>query len=92
MATSDLLNHVLNWLAPALWLAVLLPLLVRLAMRKQRAGVSFWTQVAANFALNLLVLGLGLWFYGHDGKMMTYAGMALVCASSQWCFMRAWRA
>jgi hypothetical protein len=92
MGPTDLLNHLLNWLAPALSLAVLLPLLARLAMRKQRAGAMLWTQMMANFVLNLLVLGLGLWFFGHDGKMMTYAGMALVCASSQWYFLRAWRA
>jgi hypothetical protein len=92
MGPADFLNHLLNWLAPALWLAVLLPLLARLAMRKQRTGASLWAQMAANFALNLLVLCLGLWFFGHDGKMMTYAGMTLACASSQWCFLRAWRA
>jgi hypothetical protein len=92
MGPADFLNHFLNWLAPALWLAVLLPLLARLAMRKQRPGATLWAQMATNFALNLLVLGLGLWFFGHDGKIMTYAGMVLACASSQWCFLRAWRA
>ncbi len=91
MGPTYFLNHLLNWLAPALWLAVLLPLLTRLAMRKQRAAASLWTQMTANFILNLLVLGLGLWFFGHDGKMMTYLGMTLVCASSQWLFLRAWR-
>ena len=91
MGPIDLLNHLLNWLAPALWLAVLMPLLARLAMRRQRAAARLWTQMTANFTLNLMVLGLGLWFFGHDGKMATYIGMLLACASSQWFFLRAWR-
>jgi hypothetical protein len=47
--------------------------------------------VAANFFLNMIVLGCGLWFFGHDGKMVTYTGMALVCASTQWLMLRSWR-
>jgi O-antigen/teichoic acid export membrane protein len=92
MGAIDILNHLLNWLAPALWLAVLLPVLARLVMKKQRAGATLWQQVAVNFALNVTVLGLGLWLFGHDGKMATYIGMTLACASSQWLFFRAWRA
>ena len=91
MAPTDLLNHVLNWLAPALWLSVLLPLLARLVARRQRTVASYGLQVAVSFGLNCLVLGLGLWFFGHDGKMLTYAGMVLVCASNQWLLLRAWR-
>jgi hypothetical protein len=35
---------------------------------------------------------LGLWYFGHDGKMATYIGMVLLCASSQWLMQRDWRA
>ena len=91
MALTDLLNHVLNWLAPALWLAVLLPLLARLVVRRQRAAAAYWQQVFVGFGLNSLVLGLGLWFFDHDGKMLTYAAMVLACASTQWVFSRSWR-
>ncbi len=91
MAPTDLLNHVLNWLAPALWLAVLMPLLARLVARRQRVVAAYWVQVVMSFGLNSLVLGLGLWFFGHDGKMLTYAGMVLASASIQWLLLRSWR-
>jgi len=91
MGPIDLLNHLLNWLAPALWLAVLLPLLAPLVLRRQRTSATLVLQVAVNFFFNLLVLGFGLWFFDHDGKMVTYAGMVLVCASNQWLLLRAWR-
>jgi hypothetical protein len=48
------------------------------------------------FVLNtlaaLLALSLGLWFWGNDGKMLSYLAMVLACASSQWCLIRSWRA
>jgi hypothetical protein len=38
-------------------------------------------------------LGLlgGLVFFGHDGKMATYAALVLSCASCQWVAAKAWR-
>jgi len=33
-------------------------------------------------------LAAGLWFFGNDGKMGTYAGMLLACALSQLAFLR----
>jgi hypothetical protein len=41
--------------------------------------------------VNVTALGLGLWFFGHDGKMASYTGMALLCASSQWLMLRGWK-
>ncbi len=38
-----------------------------------------------------MVLGIGLWVFGHDGKMLTYTGMALLSATSQWVMLRGWR-
>ena len=88
MGLLAFLNHVLNFVAPALWLALLLPLGARLLMKKKAAVPAFWTQAAIIFGANVLVLLLGLWFFGHDGKMVTYAGMVLVCATSQWLLRR----
>jgi hypothetical protein len=39
----------------------------------------------------VLVLGAGLWYFGVDGKMATYAGLAVAVASTQWVLCRAWR-
>jgi len=86
-----LLNHLLNFMAPALWLAVLIPLLAHIFMKKRPLALSLYGQVAINFVVSASVLGLGLWAFGEEGKMLTYSAMALLCASSQWLMRRAWR-
>lgn len=91
MGPLDLLNHVLNFLAPALWMAVGVALAARLFMKKRPAALSLYAQAAINFVVNVTALGLGLWFFGHDGKMASYTGMALLCASSQWLMLRGWK-
>ena len=40
----------------------------------------------------LLVLVAGLVFFGHDGKMLTYAAMVVVAATCQWVLLGAWKA
>lgn len=84
------LNHLFNFLAPALWLALLLPLLARLFMKKRPLARSLYAQIAINFVASVAVLVLGLLVFGADGKMLTYLAMALVGASSQWLMRRAW--
>lgn len=91
MSLPDLLNHLLNFLAPALSMAVLVTLAARLFMKKAPDPVPFWAQIGLNFLATATVLLLGLWFFGRDGKMATYIGMALMCASSQWLMQRGWR-
>lgn len=92
MGPLDLLNHVLNFVAPALWMALLVTLAARLFMKKRPAALSLYAQAAINFVVNVALLVLGLWFFGHDGKMATYTGMVLLCATSQWIMLRGWRA
>lgn len=91
MGPLDLLNHLLNFLAPALWVAVLVALAARIFMKKRPVASALYAQVAINFVVGAAVLVLGLWFFGHDGKMATYTGMALLCATSQWFMLRGWR-
>jgi hypothetical protein len=38
-----------------------------------------------------VVLGAGLWYYGVDGKMATYAGLVVAVAGCQWLGSRAWQ-
>jgi hypothetical protein len=92
MGPFDFLNHLLNFLAPALWLAGAVTLAARVFIRKKPVALTFIGQSAINFIVSAAALGLGLWFYGHDGKMGTYTAMALLCASSQWLMLRGWRA
>jgi len=49
-------------------------------------------QLVINASVGLAVLLAGLLLFGRDGKMLTYAAMAVACASSQWLLRRSWRA
>lgn len=95
MTPLDALIHLLNFAAPALALALALPLLARLLDRfsngKRPAILGWKAQAAINFVAGLAVLAAGLWFFGRDGKMTTYAALVLVLASTQWGMGRGWR-
>ena len=88
MGPLDLINHLLNFLAPALVVGVVLALVAPVFMKKRPAALSLLAQVAMNFVAGALALGVGLWFFGHDGKMASYAAMVLATATSQWWALR----
>jgi hypothetical protein len=96
MTPSDALIHLLNFAAPALALALTLPLLAqildRFSDRKRPVSLYLLAQTAINFVAGLLVLTAGLWVFGRDGKMVTYAALVVVLASLQWGMGRGWRA
>nr|WP_298923833.1 hypothetical protein [uncultured Ramlibacter sp.] len=91
MGPLDLLLHLANFAAPALFLAVLLPILARVVMPKRAAAPVKWTWIAMNLVAGLAVLGADLWWFGHDGKMATYAALVLVMGSGQWLASAAWK-
>ena len=85
------LGHLLNFIAPAIAVGLLVAALAPTLMKKARPNHSWLTQSAINtVACGLVLLG-GLVVFGHDGKMETYAAMVLVCASSQWIAAKGWR-
>ena len=84
MSPLALLNHAINFAAPALWLALLLPLLSRFLMKKGRTSHTLPILVAINFIAGIVTLMLGLVLFGQDGKMLTYLGLVTVSASCQW--------
>jgi len=88
MDAMHLLNHVLNLLAPALWLAAGFTLMSRLFMKKQAVAHSPLAQAAILSVACCGVLLLGLALLGRDGKMTTYGALVLVCASVQWWLLR----
>ena len=92
MGLPDLLNHVLNFIAPAFWIAIVVTLAARLFMSKHSLAPVLHRQAAINFIVSLVALAAGLWFFGRDAKMSTYSAMALLCATSQWAMLRSWRA
>jgi hypothetical protein len=91
MSALDFLIHLLNFAAPAFFVALLLALLFRLAMHKRSAATGLWTQLAVNFAAGLAVLIAGLIFFGRDGQFATYAALVAVCGTVQWWLLRGWR-
>jgi len=87
---QDVLNHLLNFAAPALLLAVLLPLLSRLVMKKPARRVSLWGQMTVIFAAGVSAQLASVWWLGRDGKMLGYAALVLSVATSQWLLARGW--
>ena len=88
MGLLALLNHGINFLAPAAWLAMLLPLFSLIFMRKRPVALALYAQAALHFAVGSVVLLLGLIVFGRDGKMFTYLALVLSCATSQWWLLR----
>ena len=90
-----LANHLLNLVLPAAAVALLLVLATQLMggiFRSKRPLAQTWYgQVAIVFVANVLVLVAGLVFFGHDGKMLTYAAMVAGAAVCQWVLLGAWR-
>lgn len=91
MNLKDILLHLLNFVAPALVLAGLLPLLSRLLLRRPMAFLAWWGQFLVNLVVGMAVLLACLWWLGRDGKMMAYTLLVIAVASSQWVLTRGWR-
>jgi hypothetical protein len=87
----ELLRHLLSFIAPALVVAVLVALAARLVLPPTARPRSWWLAVALNTLAGTLVLAAGLWFFGRDGKMATYAALVVAVATMQWLGGRAWR-
>jgi len=91
MSLIGLLDNLLNFIAPAVVLGLLVATLAPMLIKKVRPHHSWLTQSALNSLAGALVLVGGLLIFGHDGKMATYAAMVITCASSQWISGKAWR-
>ena len=82
-----LLNHLLNFMAPAVWLALLMPGLGRLLWRGA-TRLHMGEQIGVQLVAGLLVLIAGLVLLGRDGAMLTYAALVLVTGVAQWWMQR----
>ena len=92
MAPTDLAVHLLSFAAPALAVAFLVAMAGRLLLPRQRALVSWWVQFALNSVVGIGLLALGVWHFGVDGKMATYAALVVAVAACQWIGGAGWRA
>jgi hypothetical protein len=96
MTALNLTNQLLNFMAPAAFVALALVLLSRLLARfltiKRPVGLSLWVQAAIVFVASVALLLAGLVVFGRDGKMASYALLALGAATCQWALLRGWKA
>jgi hypothetical protein len=83
--------HLLNFMAPALGVALLLACAAAVCFRGAPRTVGLWGQVGVGFAVGLAVCVAGLVLAGRDGKMLTYAALVVACGTVQWVLMRGWR-
>ena len=91
MGPTDLLIHLLNFAAPALAVALLVAAGARVFLARQAEGASWPASFAIDFIAGLAASAAGLWHFGVDGKMATYAALVLAVATTQWLLSRPWR-
>lgn len=91
MTLPAILIHLFSFCAPALFLALLMPLLARSVIRKKNAVTSWWMQMLIQLIVGVGVLFAGLWWLGRDGRMLTYVSLVLMATTTQWLLLRAWR-
>jgi hypothetical protein len=91
MGPLDLFFHVGAFVAPALAVAALVAAAARILMPRHPDGRSWWANTAINTIVGVVVSAAGLWYFGVDGKMATYAALVVAVASAQWASGRAWR-
>ena len=95
MTAYLLTNHLLNFIAPAAFVALALVLVARVFSRlfrsKRSPAPGLWAQVAIIFIVNLLVLIAGLVVFSHDAKMLSYAALVLAASVCQWVMWRSWK-
>jgi len=89
MNVWQLFLHLFNFVLPALFMAVCIPLVGRWLMG--HATVPLHRRMALQALAGAVVLVAGLWVQGHDGKMSTYGVLVLVAATLEWALQRGWR-
>jgi hypothetical protein len=90
MGPSQSALHLLGFAAPAFFVALAVTFGAHWAGFAPRP-LRWWVQSAINFTAGVAVLGAGLWHFGVDGKMATYAGMVAAIATTQWLCSRGWK-
>lgn len=91
MDSSQVLLHLANFFAPALFVAAGITLLGRIFMPKRPAMLGWPAGLAIQLLVGAVVLLAGLAAFGNDGKMATYAALVLCSGIAQWLLAHGWR-
>jgi hypothetical protein len=84
MGVTDVLWHLLGFLAMPVLLAMSAATLVKGVWRRELAAQPWWRMVARASGAAVLAAVVGLVVTGRDGAMLTYAAMLLACAAVLW--------
>jgi len=80
----NLFWHLANFVLPAVGVGALTAALCKLMWRRSLARTPWFTLAWQASAAGLAVLIAGLVITGHDGRMVTYAGLVVACAAVPW--------
>ena len=80
----DLFWHFADFVLPAVGVGALTAALCKLFWRRALARFTWVTLAWQASAAGLAVLVAGLVITGHDGRMITYAGLVIACAIVPW--------
>ena len=84
MDPLNLFWHLANFVLPAVGVGALTAALCKLLWRRSLARTPWFTLAWQASAARLAVLVAGLVITGHDGRMITYAGLVVACAAVPW--------
>ena len=82
------LNHLVNFVLPAFWMATVLLVVHGLLQRRRKQPVRWRRHWLWLFGSGVAVLLAGLVMFQRDGKMLTYVALALVMGLVQACLAR----
>jgi hypothetical protein len=80
----DAVWHVLNFFVPAVGVGALGAAGAKLLWRRELAPVPWRRLTLWGSVAGALALAGGLWLFGRDGKMATYAALVVACALAMW--------
>lgn len=93
MTAYLLTNYLLNFAAPALFLALGMASACRMLPMGRRPGApAFRRHSMMLLGVNLTVSTAAFVLLGQDGKLMGYAAMTAAAALAQWWLLRGWKA
>ncbi|MDR0478941.1 MAG: hypothetical protein LBH31_03870 [Burkholderiaceae bacterium] len=85
MDAINLFWHIVNFIAPALWLGLVMMIWDLWAKRASRPAPRRRLRgLLLDWGIGIAVLLAGLVITGHDGRMFTYGALALAVSGRRW--------